>query len=471
MTEMVIRWKIAVQDYDFDIEHIPGVDNIVADGLSRLIADPAKPVSSQIQNIPQTLALLCPFEPENEEDFLFLNIWEEENSSEITEDIFCPLSDSQVTSKIPARIYELIGRAHNSFVGHHGRERTLAKIMSILKRDKALATQFSELTLTDYVTQFIKQCPVCQKLSTLHVPIQARAFTTATYEPHQRLNVDTIGPLPPDADGNCYILVLIDTFSRWIELYAIKTVTALEAAKVLLQHFGRFGQAQELQSDNGSQFVNEIIKELCLLIGVEHKRTLAYSSEENAIVERANKEVLRHLRAIIHDTKVLETWNVFLPFVQRIMNAAVSQSTGVSPAQLLFGCAITLDRSILVELPVHVKQDLSVWADEMVKAQYLAIDRAVAHQKFADDENVTKRQKTKSTVFNEGSLVLSEYHKTGLKKRPPHKLLTNLKGPLEVAGHTGNSYNLHNLGTQKLATHHVTDILIMYIHINISTCV
>ena len=168
--------------------------------------------------MPQTLALLCSFEPENEEDYLFLNIWEEESSSEITADILCPLSDSHVTNKIPARIYDLIGRAHNSFVGHHGRERTLAKIMSILKRDKALATQFAELTLTDYVTQFIKQCPVCQKLSTLHVPIQARAFTTATYEPHQRLNVDTIGPLPPDADWNCYILVLIDTFTRWIEL-------------------------------------------------------------------------------------------------------------------------------------------------------------------------------------------------------------------------------------------------------------
>ena len=93
-------------------------------------------------------------------------------------------------------------------------------------------------------------------MKTLHVPIQAKAFTTATYEPHQRLKIDTIGPIPPDADGNCYILVLIDTFTRWIELYAIKTVAALEAAKVLLQHFGCFRQAQELQSDNGTQFVN-----------------------------------------------------------------------------------------------------------------------------------------------------------------------------------------------------------------------
>ena len=455
MTEMVIRWKIAVQDYDFDIEHIPGVNNIVADGLSRLIEDPSK-INGETKTsfVPQILALLCPFEPENEMDYLLCNFWDED----IEVDIFCPLSDSQVKSTIPAPIRKLIGRAHNSFVGHHGRERTLAKIMSILKKDKALATQFSELMLADYVTQFIKQCPICQKLSTLHVPIQAQAFTTATYEPHQRLNIDTIGPLPPDIDGNCYILVIIDTFTRWIELYATKTVTAAEAAKMLIQHFGRFGQAQELQSDNGTQFVNAIITELCLLIGVEHKRTLAYSSEENAIVERANKEVLRHLRAIIHDTKILDTWNVFLPFVQRIMNTAVSQTTGVSPAQLLFGCAITLDRSVLVELPVHVKQDLSAWANEMVKTQYLAIDRAAAYQHIADDANIAKRQKSTPTVFNEGSLVLSKYHKTGLKKGPPHKLLTNLKGPLEVVAHTGNSYNLRNLGTQKLATHHVTDL-------------
>jgi len=35
------------------------------------------------------------------------------------------------------------------------------------------------------------------------------------------------------------------------------------------------------------------------------QRKLAYSSEENAIVEQTNIEVLRHLRAIIHDTKVI----------------------------------------------------------------------------------------------------------------------------------------------------------------------
>jgi len=273
-----------------------------------------------------------------------------------------------------------------------------------------------------------------------------------------RWNVDTIGPLPPDADGNCYILVLIDTFTRWVELFPIKTVTGEEAAKVLLQHFGRFGQASELQSDNGSQFVNEIIAELCLIVGTEHKRTLAYSSEENGIVERANKEVLRHLRAIIHDTKVIDKWGIYLPFVQRILNSAVSKTLGVSPAQLLFGNAITLDRSILIDLPTHVEKDLATWANEMVETQLIAIDRAAAYQKSVDEENISKRQKSEPTLFPDGSLVLSKYHKTGFKKGPPHKLLTPLKGPFQVVDHNKNTYELRDLGTQKTVKHHVTDL-------------
>jgi len=452
MTEMVIRWKIAVQAYDFDIEHIPGPLNVVADGLSRLI-----PGEASSETIPIILAALCPFEPENAEDQLFCSFWHEE----IPQELFCATTSSGKSIKIPEEIRSVIGRSHNSIVGHHGKDRTVAKVMEILQQAKhrKLADQFSDRDqLATYVKAFIDKCPVCQKLSTLKVPIQAHTFTTATYEPHQRLNMDTIGPLPEDEDGYCYILVIIDTFTRWIELFPIKSTTAAETAKILVQHFGRFGQAQEIQHDNGTQFVNEIIAELCIILGIEQMRTLAYSSEENAIVERANKEVLRHLRAIIFDHRVKEKWNIYLPFVQRILNSAVSQNTGVSPAQLLFGNAITLNRSILVDLPVHVKQDLSEWANNMVQAQYLIIDRAVAHQQRADQKNRAKRQREEPTEFPDGSLVLLNYHKKGFKKGPPNKFLTNLKGPYQVIDHDRNTYRLRDLGSKKLETHHITDL-------------
>ena len=49
---------------------------------------------------------------------------------------------------------------------------------------------------------------------------------------------------------------------------------------------------------------NELVTELVRLCGIEQSFATAYSSEENGIVERANQEVLRHLRAFLFDSRV-----------------------------------------------------------------------------------------------------------------------------------------------------------------------
>ena len=118
------------------------------------------------------------------------------------------------------------------------------------------------------------------------------------------LNIDFIGPFP---DGG-YVLVIIDTFTRWVELFHTEDATALSTAKCLLQHFGRFGAPLQLRSDNGPHFISEVIKEFLTLIGTQHCLTLAYSKEENAIVERMNKEVNRYLRALTFDNVTLEDY-------------------------------------------------------------------------------------------------------------------------------------------------------------------
>ena len=111
--------------------------------------------------------------------------------------------------------------------------------------------------LSTYVT-----CQTCHP----HLP-----FTTSTYNPMDSLNVDTIGPLPPDQDGNSCNIVIIDRFSHWIELLPAKDATANSAAHALLKHIGRFGAPSQLLSDGGSQYVNELINELnelLTLIGI-----------------------------------------------------------------------------------------------------------------------------------------------------------------------------------------------------------
>ena len=225
---------------------------------------------SEGKEIPFILANLCSFEPADVEEHFFNLFFVDE----IETQIFCATESESSNSKgeTSEKLRELISRAHNSFVGHHGHDRTVSNIMTVLHRDKKTASDYSDLDLSKlspHVKNFIEQCPICQKLKTLKSPIQTQAFTTATYQPHQRLNIDTIGPLPTDDKGNSYVLVVIDTFTRWIELYPTTSTRALEAAEVLIQHFGRYGPAQELQSDNGSQFVNEIIKDLTQLVDSE----------------------------------------------------------------------------------------------------------------------------------------------------------------------------------------------------------
>ena len=84
-------------------------------------------------------------------------------------------------------------------------------------------------------------------------------------------------------------------------------------------------------------FIADLIIEFLLLIGVKHCLTLAYSKEENAIVERYNIETNRHFLALTYDNSSLTDDKKSLPFVQRILNSNHSDRLKISAAQMLFG--------------------------------------------------------------------------------------------------------------------------------------
>ena len=71
--------------------------------------------------------------------------------------------------------------------------------------------------------------------------------------------------------------MVIDCFTRFVELYAVRDVGVVEAASALLQQIGRYGTLQSIRSHRGSQFVNQTIEQLLKLAGTEHQLTLAYS--------------------------------------------------------------------------------------------------------------------------------------------------------------------------------------------------
>ena len=92
------------------------------------------------------------------------------------------------------------------------------------------------------------------------------------------LHLDHIGPLTKDTHGNESILVIIDAFSRWAELFPTKSTTAAETASMILNHVGRFGSPEVIHTDQGPDFHNELVTELVRLYGLEQSFATAYSA-------------------------------------------------------------------------------------------------------------------------------------------------------------------------------------------------
>ena len=407
-SQKVRRWGIAMQEYDFIIEHVPGKDNFVADSLSRLVANnsPVKP------EVP-TLALIPEVFPR----------------------------------RIPDEHYSVISDFHNSTVGHFGVEKTLGNIFQGGKKWKGMRK---------HVRQFIQQCPLCQKLRETHLAIKTRPFTTASYTPMEVLNIDTIGPVDPDEDGNTFILVIIDCFTRWVELFPTPDTSAKSAADALLQHVGRYGAPATLRSDQGSQFVNGIIEEFNKFALIQHEPTLAYSKEENAIVERANKEVIRHLRAIIYDQRSQKCWGKHqLPLVMRILNSEEKTNTGLSPAEILFGNTVNLGRHIMhtpITPPSDSPEPLSAYMEKLLTQQATLIEVAQATQAEHDSHHLS----TFDPAFTEypiNSYVLLDPPQG---KRP--KLQTRKKGPYQVINSIGPKYVLQDLLSGKNFETHISNL-------------
>ena len=106
----------------------------------------------------------------------------------------------------------------------------------------------------------------------------------------ERWGIDIVGPLPITREGNRYIVVAIDYFSRWPEARPLKTANAETVVTFIYEEIiCRFGPPRILQSDRGTHFVNEVIRKLTKRFRVRHSLSSSYHPQSNGLVERFNK--------------------------------------------------------------------------------------------------------------------------------------------------------------------------------------
>jgi len=299
-------------------------------------------------------------------------------------------------------------------------------------------------------------------MSRIHLQIKTHPFTCASYNPFEVLHLDHIGPLRPDAKGHTFILVIIDAFSRWVELYPTATTTAVETASCIFQHFGRFGNPDVVHTDRGTAFHNEIMEELLRMTGVEQSLTTAYSSEENGIVERANQEVLRHLNAILFDSRVHDRWSFEqLPMVQRIMNTVEKTSTGVTPAQLILNNSVQLSKQILQPDRGSYSPDPTIPSQQIALSDRM--DEWISKQSVLLQVARDRQTKSDFHALVEYDPAITEYPVNSyVLFTPPvgrsDKLLPRHRGPYQVMEKTHSIYIIENLVNGKRTTTHIHNL-------------
>ena len=124
------------------------------------------------------------------------------------------------------------------------------------------------------------------------------------------------------ARGNKYVLVMVDCFSRWTEACPLPDKTAHSVADAFFnQVVCRFGMPIVIHSDQGREFENKLMQELCLLCGSHKTRTTPYHPESDGLVERFNRTLLMMLAVFAGKNR--EDWDELLPAVMMAYRSSV----------------------------------------------------------------------------------------------------------------------------------------------------
>ena len=227
----------------------------------------------------------------------------------------------------------------------------------------------------------------------------------------ERVAMDLLDMSVTTARGNRYVLVMVDCFTRWTEAFPLPDKTAQSVADAFFnQVVCRFGMPSVIHSDQGREFENKIMQELCLLGGSHKTKTTPYHPESDGMVERFNRTLLMMLAMFAGKNR--DDWDDLLPTVMMAYRSSVHESTGFSPYRLMFGeeCTLPMDIGLpteQLETSDEITSPYAIWVRDALEEAYeqvrLHSGQAVQRQKRLYDRRAVKQN------FTVGDWVMRYY--------------------------------------------------------------
>ena len=338
------RWSLELRAYDFHIVHRPGSTNQHTDALSRrpvalvavsplldetqiIQAQRADPVlSTVITLLEQQTSPPCKGQWLKFPLKRYRQLWSQLilHNSILCRKIKPPsMTNSKLLIVVPYSLQNLFLKLAHDDSGHQGVDRTMSKLSDMvywIGMGRKVA---------DYC-KFCVKCQYCKASAPKPVPLQPVIAT----RPWEMVAVDVL-KVPVSTNGNQYLLVVQDYFSKWPFAKAMPDQKAERIVQILRDEvFTLVGPPQKLHSDQGRNFESRILADLCKAFGIKKSYTTPYHPMGDGLVERMNRSLLTLIRSQMERDNQWEEHLQLLLFIYRTSKHA---STGLSPYEILFG--------------------------------------------------------------------------------------------------------------------------------------
>ena len=394
MNSMLTAWQETILDYNFKVVYRPGVLNVLPDALSRQF-----PSELWTDRIAGTAPVKL---------YGYTHLIQDGNTPRIT-----------VT--VPQR-EQVLADVHG--IGHFGANAMVKRIHSMNK---------TWPDLVKHCLEFVQRCRQCQRVNIARKGYHPLAAIYANL-PGEHMAVDLAGPFPVESEGNRFLLVLVDVCTRFVFFRPIPNKETLTIARTLYDIFTTIGFPRVLQSDNGKEFVSQIMDVMATEMGMQHRLVTPYHPRGNGVAENHVKTACNIIRKEVEDRK--ESWARHVPNAQMAMNTRMVALHNSSPFSLFFARRFDgiTQLSDATGVPA-TEEDLLKRLEYMTEVVFPAIQ-----EKTRDTQRKMIERFNKTVLHNEfpdGARVMS------LDPIKGDKLAPRYEGPYTVVRRTtGGSYVL-----------------------------
>lgn len=312
--------------------------------------------------------------------------------------------------------WQILKRNHDD-VGHFGFEKTLEHIKE----------HYWFGRMRRFVKKYVSACLECahhkapggKREGELH-PIEKINV------PFHTIHADHLGPFVRSRNGNCYLLVIIDSFTKFVNISPVKNTKSATSVKVFKNHISFFGVPTRLITDRGSSFTSKTFKDFTLEYNIKHVLNAVATPRANGQVERFNRTILEALATSNHGQDEKQ-WDKHIPNIQTGINTTIHKTTQKSPSELLFGFNITHRAQGILGTVIH--DTLNIASAEELDSIRNEANKRVEIQQQKDVERFNKNRK-QGRKYSVGDLVRIE--RQVQHDGNSQKLVAKYQGPYRI---------------------------------------